>query len=152
VPSAQCSNNALSRLVAQLGNAVVRSFNAVAKPAGLRPIHLRAVLELSNGPLTQHELGNALGVDPTRLVVLLNELEAIGFIERNRDPEDRRRHIVVLARARAAQLRALSAALAANEEHIFGVLSADERAQLLVLLGRVAAGQPNVSPPDDDCP
>ena len=44
-------------------------------------------------------------VDPNNCVLLLNELDDHGFVERRRDPQDRRRHIVVIT---AAGLKALA--------------------------------------------
>jgi DNA-binding MarR family transcriptional regulator len=149
-PSASCSGNPLSRLVGQLGYSIVRSFNSIAKPAGLRPVHLRAIMELSNGPLSQHDLGEILGIEPTRLVVLLNELDAAGYIERQRDPGDRRRHIVALAQACPERLAALQSEVSAIEDRVFGVLTTSEREQLQALLARVSAQQPESA--DRDCP
>jgi len=38
----------------------------------------------------QGELGEAMGIDPSIFVTLLNPLEAGGFLTRDRDPADRR--------------------------------------------------------------
>ena len=46
------------------------------------------------GGVLQSDLADALYMDANNLVLLLNDLEAHGWIERRRDPEDRRRHIV----------------------------------------------------------
>ena len=68
------------------------------EPLGLRPRHLIAltVLRESGGVAGQQELAQALAVDRTNLVGLLNELEAEDLILRRRAAEDRRRHIVEL--------------------------------------------------------
>ena len=56
---------------------------------------------------TQQVLGEALCVDANNLVLLLNELEADGLVERRRDPLDRRRHLVhITAEGRRALDRA----------------------------------------------
>ena len=53
------------------------------------------------GEYSQAGLAEALGLDPTNVVALLNELESTGLVERRRSPEDRRRHTVVLTSAGA---------------------------------------------------
>src|ERR1700709_1296341 len=42
----------------------------------------------------QQSLSQTLMVDANNCVILLNELDELGYVERKRDPEDRRRHIV----------------------------------------------------------
>ena len=42
----------------------------------------------------QQELADALCMDANNVVLLLNELEELGYVARLRDPHDRRRHLV----------------------------------------------------------
>ncbi|MDT4910864.1 MAG: hypothetical protein QOI69_4105, partial [Pseudonocardiales bacterium] len=59
---------------------------------GLRPGHGYVLLLLSDqGPTSQQSLVEALAVDPSMLVAMLNDLEREGMTERRRDPTDRRR-------------------------------------------------------------
>ena len=85
---------------------------------------------------TQQALGEALCVDANNLVLLLNELEAEGLVERRRDPLDRRRHLVHIT---AAGRRALDRAERAQERveaDVLRALDPDERATLRDLLAR----------------
>lgn len=85
-------------------------------------------------PATQQAFCERLWLDPNNCVLLLNELEDAGYVERRRDPEDRRRHLVdITAKGLAAFDRAESAQESLEDEVLAG-LSADERAQLRRLL------------------
>src|SRR5690242_8011955 len=96
------------------------------------------------GEMPQSELCIAMHLDPNNCVILLNHLEAEGWIERRRDPADRRRHIVVLtAEGREALTRA-ERAMGSLEAEVFGALSSDEREVLHDLLTRALAEEPSV--------
>jgi DNA-binding MarR family transcriptional regulator len=72
-------------------------------------------------------------------VGLLDELEEGGLIERKRDPEDRRRHLVSLnpaGKKRLAELRAISMRV---ENELLAALDPAERTQLHELLLQLAA-------------
>jgi DNA-binding MarR family transcriptional regulator len=108
---------------------------------GLRPRHLVALTLLrDHGERAQSEFADALGIDPTNLVALLNELEGVGLIERRRSPQDRRRHTVVLTDTGARRLGEIEHALGAIERRLFADLTAGERTTLYRLLHRAAAG------------
>ena len=62
-----------------------------------------ALLDLLN---TASEMIEMIGVDPSKLVGLLNDLEAEGLIVRRRDPDDRRRHIVEVSKKGRTRLAA----------------------------------------------
>ncbi len=81
------------------------------------------------------------GVDANNMVLLLNALEAAGYIARVRDPADRRRRLVELTDAGRTALERAEIAQGAIEDEILGALSAPERATLRELLARALAGQ-----------
>ena len=87
-----------------------------------------------HGPMGQQELGQVMGVDPSVLVTLLNPLEADAFVSRQRDPADRRRHVVALSPAGAEHLAAAAHAQRAAEDALFVGLEDDQREQLRQLL------------------
>jgi DNA-binding MarR family transcriptional regulator len=135
-------------LISHLARIAQRGSETALDPAGLRPRHLVALNVLrEHGATTQGALGEALRLDPSNLVGLLNELEQRGLLERRRDPADRRRHIVELSAAgRQALLRA-ERALVSVQDDVLGALDEDERATLHALLLRAAGGQV----PSDAC-
>jgi DNA-binding MarR family transcriptional regulator len=124
-----------------------RAAEASMSPGGLRPRHLIALKLLSeHGPTSQQGLAEALSLDPSNVVGLLNELEERGLITRRRDPADRRRHIVELSAAGAGELCLAQARLSRVEDDLLSALSAEERATLYRLLARAAGpagGEPS---------
>jgi DNA-binding MarR family transcriptional regulator len=106
---------------------------------GLHPYHYAILLLLDDGSHeTQGSIADALGYDRGQLVGLLDELEEHGLVERRRDPDDRRRHIVRMTSDGAKMLRRLRALARKNEDDFLDPLSEEQRADLLELLQRLA--------------
>jgi DNA-binding MarR family transcriptional regulator len=104
--------------------------------------HLREVESTS-----QQALGDMLCVDANTLVLLLNELEAAGHATRERDPSDRRRHIVQLTPAGRVAVRKAERGMESVEEEVFGALSDKERTTLRELLAKTLEGVPPFAEP-----
>jgi DNA-binding MarR family transcriptional regulator len=136
-------------LLMHLGHKMQQRVESAPIPFGLRPRHLIALTMLrEGGPQTQQALATTMRVDPTNLVGLLNDLEGDGLIERLRQPEDRRRHIVALTDAGLESLAEAEAALAAAENDILAALDDEQRQTLHALLQ--LAGPQAVSVPTQD--
>jgi DNA-binding MarR family transcriptional regulator len=90
----------------------------------------------------QRQLGDLLMLDANNCVLLLNDIEAAGWAERRRDPDDRRRHIVEITDSGREALFRAEIALDGLEDEVLGALSPDERDTLRDLLGRVMADKP----------
>jgi len=103
-------------------------------------MHLRHLMALSyvrdhdGGP--QQELAEALCMDANNVVLLLNELEDLGWITRQRDPQDRRRHLVNLTAAGRRKLTTAECAQESVEADVLRGLEPAERAILRELLAR----------------
>jgi DNA-binding MarR family transcriptional regulator len=105
---------------------------------GLSPYHHAVLLVLDEGSReTQGAIADALGYDRGQLVGMLDELEEHGLIERRRDPNDRRRHLVQLTPAGKRMLGKLRALSKRLEGEFFAPLDADELASLHTLLWRL---------------
>jgi DNA-binding MarR family transcriptional regulator len=99
-----------------------------------------AVLELlgEGAQETQAAIADGLGVDRSQLVGVLDSLERDGFIERKRDPHDRRRHAVSITADGKRQLLKLRSAVREFEESILEPLDEKTRKALHEALYRVA--------------
>jgi MarR family transcriptional regulator, lower aerobic nicotinate degradation pathway regulator len=90
----------------------------------------------------QQELGAAMGIDPSTMVSLIDQLEAAGLAERRLRPTDRRaREVVITPKGRRALKRARQLALQVEDDVLHG-LTASERRQLLTLLRRALDSAP----------
>ncbi len=90
--------------------------------------------------VAQQDLADAMMIDANNLVLLLNEMEAAGFVLRRRDPDDRRRHIVeVTDEGRKAFARA-ERGREVIEDDVLSALSAEERETLRRLLIKALEG------------
>ena len=106
---------------------------------GLHPYHYAVLLVLDEGSReTQGSIADALGYDRGQLVGLLDELEERRLLERKRDPNDRRRHIVRMTTEGKRTLRQLRALSRRLEDEFLAPLSDQQREQLHGLLLRLA--------------
>lgn len=127
-------------LVTQLGRVIYR--RATEEVIGMRLKQLIALDHLrANDSCLQQGLGQMLMLDPNNCVLLLNELDKAGYVERLRDPVDRRRHIVQITPEGRRALEQAEAKLEALEGEVLGNLDTAERRQLHDLLAKALDGQ-----------
>jgi DNA-binding MarR family transcriptional regulator len=91
--------------------------------------------------VSQQALTEGLCIDTNYCVMLLNDLESSGLVERRRDPADRRRHIVSMTEQGRKALHQAEAAQQTLEDEILGALDAEERSKLAHLLRKAIEGQ-----------
>jgi len=108
-------------------------------PMGLT-VQLCGVLNrLAVGPVSQHELGQQLGIDRTTMVEVIDDLEAKGVVVRKRNAADRRSYTIQLTpKGQTVQKRAARAFDAAADE-FFGPLKPAERQGLANMMRRLIA-------------
>jgi DNA-binding MarR family transcriptional regulator len=93
------------------------------------------------GAVSQQALCGTLHLDPNNLVLMLNQIEAAGFAERRRDPDDRRRHIVELTPAGVRALERAEKGMQSVEDEVLSALNAKERVELGRLLSRALSDE-----------
>jgi DNA-binding MarR family transcriptional regulator len=125
-------------VLGKLGQAMTGRFGELLAPLGLRPRHCGVLELLADKPMAQLELSRRLGVTPSVIVDMLDELEELGAIRRVRDPADRRRHLIELtAEGRTLARRAVRLAQRLDAE-VVGALEPGQAATLRESLGTLA--------------
>lgn len=129
-------------LLSQLGARVAERFAARVGALGLTPAQVQVIRLVAQQPgVSQQTLAGLLGVAPSKVVALVDELERRDLVERHRNPDDRRHHALRLGSAAAAELAQVRAAVQEHDAEVTAGLSADERRQLAALLAKVAGSQ-----------
>jgi DNA-binding MarR family transcriptional regulator len=130
----------LGFLLARVSGDVVRAINAVLAEEGLR-VRQYAVLLLacdSRRGMSQRAMARILGLDPSQVVALVDELAQARLVLRQPAPTDRRAKLVTATEA-GHRKRERAAVLAADAvQEALGPLSIDEQATLRALLSRAA--------------
>jgi DNA-binding MarR family transcriptional regulator len=119
--------------------AVFQNFTEVVGAAELTPGQFGVLVVIDANPgLSQTQLGNALGIDRSTVVAVIDRLESRGLVARRPAPNDRRSHALHLSDTGKTTLRRLTERVRAHEHQIARDLSSDEQARLVELLRRVA--------------
>jgi MarR family transcriptional regulator, lower aerobic nicotinate degradation pathway regulator len=136
-------------LLKRLGFAAKQRSLEEYEQTGLGPYHHAILILLEeSAPETQAEIADALGYDRGTLVGLLDELEEQKLIERKRDQEDRRRHVVRITTDGKRMLGKFRALARRVEDEFLAPLDAEQREQLhSLLLALAARHEPRCLPP-----
>ncbi len=141
-------------LLVQLGTLVAGQFRERLEPLGIEPRHFGMLTRLAeNEGMAQQAIGELIGLNPTQMVFLVDELEDRGLVERRRNPADRRSYGLYLTDAGRDMLAEVRAVARLHQGTLGSSLTEPEREQLTALLRRLAAAQgltdqslPGVSP------
>jgi DNA-binding MarR family transcriptional regulator len=137
-------------LLAQVGAHAAAKF--AERLSGLNLVPAQAgTLRLinTNSGISQQALASLLGLPASRLVVLLDELEQRGVLERRDSPDDRRVYALHLTRKGTEMLEAVGRIAREHDDAVCAALTAEEREGLGSLLRRIAEQQgltPGVHP------
>lgn len=137
-------------LLAQIGARAAAQFAERLKVINLVPSDagILRLLRMAAG-LSQQELAVRLGIHPSRIVALLDDLEKRGFVERRPNPDDRRLYSLHLTNAGAEILERIGKVAREHQDALLAAINKEERETLGVLLQRIADQQgltPGVHP------
>jgi DNA-binding MarR family transcriptional regulator len=140
----------LAFLLSQVGAHAAGLFADRLEPLGLTPPQVGILCNIAwEDGLSQKALSEKLGLFPSRLVAMIDELEKRGLVERRDSPEDRRSYALYLTGAGREILEQLERLGRAHQQALCAALDASEQAQLQEFLTRIAAEQkltPGVHP------
>jgi DNA-binding MarR family transcriptional regulator len=119
---------------------MVQDFADAMADSGISPGQIGVLLLVAANPgVNQTTVGNALGIDRSTLVSMLDRLEERKVIARTPSPRDRRSHALLLTAQGQEFLTTLLPRLDKHEQRIAARLSTPERATLIGLLRRISA-------------
>ncbi|HEX5224663.1 MAG TPA: MarR family transcriptional regulator [Solirubrobacteraceae bacterium] len=128
-------------LLARLGEASRRRFHRALEPEGLHPRHFGVMTIVAAQPgLSQHQLHERTGIDPSSMVAVIDELEQRGLVKRQPRRDDRRVRAIVLTAEGTDTLARVRAVAAELAKQIFAPLSSSELETLQHLLAKLAVG------------
>jgi MarR family transcriptional regulator, lower aerobic nicotinate degradation pathway regulator len=125
-------------LLSRLGVIATHRFGDLIGSLGLTPRMwgLLNVLD-AEGPVTQHALGQLIGMDPSTMVGTIDQLESQGLVERRPHPNDRRAHALTMTEEGRSTLKRGRELAQKAQNELFASLNTEERQQLHDLLLRV---------------
>jgi DNA-binding MarR family transcriptional regulator len=128
-------------LMRKISAATFERFSAATAEYGLHPMHFGMLTVLdADSPISQHDLSQRTGVDPSSMVARMDALEERGLVERRRKADDRRAYEIRLTDKGRTVLGELRDVAAQHMERMLAPLGPAERKQLNELLRRVSAG------------
>jgi DNA-binding MarR family transcriptional regulator len=98
------------------------------------------LLGISPG-MSQQELSGKLGIHPSRLVAVLDELERRGFVQRKSNMDDRRQYALHLTEGGRKVLDEIGQIARQHQEALCAALSREERETLAELLQKISDQQ-----------
>jgi DNA-binding MarR family transcriptional regulator len=109
------------------------------KDVGITPMQAAGVMTLhARGPLSQAELGRAIGMEPANVHGLVARLKKQALIVVEPHPSDQRQVRVRLSDAGERQAGEIAELSARAQTETLAPLAPDERDHLMTLLGRIA--------------
>jgi DNA-binding MarR family transcriptional regulator len=125
----------------QVRRAQIRAFASFAQAVGalgLTPMLFGVLVVIDERPgVSQAEIADALGADPSTMVRMLDQLEKRAWVRREPSPVDRRSTLPVLTEAGRSILAEALPLVIESDRRIAAALTSAERETLLDLLRRL---------------
>ena len=140
--SGPASGDNVAYLLVQLGFHVARGLSERLAPLGLEPRQFGMLTRLAaNEGKSQQAVGELIGLNPTRMVFLVDELGKQGLVERRRNPDDRRSYALYLTDQGRAKLSEAQRVSTGHDREVGASLTGAQRRELVALLRQVADEQ-----------
>jgi DNA-binding MarR family transcriptional regulator len=137
-------------LLSQLGHRSASVFADLIASIDLTPPHAGILRVIAAEPgRSQQALSGQLGLLPSRVVTYVDELEDLGYVERRRNPDDRRLHALYLTPSGKKALSKIGELGRQHERLMTAGLDTEQRDTLRQLLAAIAERQgltPHVHP------
>jgi DNA-binding MarR family transcriptional regulator len=137
-------------LLAQVGAHAAAKFAARLEPLKLSPAQAGILRAISGERgISQQGLAGLLGMFASRLVLVLDEMERAGLVERKASAKDRRTYALHLTARGKEKLEAIGRVAREHQDALCVALDQTERAALASLLSKIATQQgltPGVHP------
>jgi DNA-binding MarR family transcriptional regulator len=141
-PDGQRPSFGAAFLLAQLGAHATARYAERVATLDLSPAHTGALRRIAVEPgQSQQALAGQLGVVPSKIVSLVDDLESRDLLERRRNPADRRNYQLHLTEQGGKALAQIREIAQAHERDITSGLTAEEHQELIALLNKVAQQQ-----------
>ncbi len=128
----------IALLISQLGGRVSAEFARRVAEVGLTPPQVAVLRVVGQNPgLSQRDVADRLGTAPSRVVQLVDELEARGIITRTRSATDRRNYELTISEEAPPEVARVREIVRDHDAAWVASLSADEIAELRRLLRKV---------------
>jgi MarR family transcriptional regulator for hemolysin len=137
VPADESLSDNLGWLLARASQSLTAQLTAGLAELGLSPRAHCVLSTAISGEYTQTALAQAVGLDKTTMVVMLDELEAAGLAERRPAAGDRRARIVAVTKAGARKVEKSGEIVARVQAEVLASLPARERDQFVGALARL---------------
>jgi DNA-binding MarR family transcriptional regulator len=119
---------------------IYEDFQQALAPWQITPPRFSALVLIARNPgLKQTDLAQMLGIARSGVVMLADDLQALGYVRRADSPSDRRAYRLELTERGRKSLKEIEAAVLAHDARVSSRLSASEKATLLRLLGKLGA-------------
>ena len=133
-------DNLLGYAIRRAQVAMFLAFHEATRGLEITPPRFTALVIVGANPgISQTTLGNVLGIARSGAMALTDWFEARGLIERRRKPGDGRAWGLRLTRSGERLVARMKERVAVVDQRRSGVLSAQERRELLRLLNKLAA-------------
>jgi len=150
VSAASADGDNVAFLLSQLGHRSASVFADLIASIDLTPPHAGILRVIAAEPgRSQQALSGQLGLLPSRVVAYVDELEDLGYVERRRNPDDRRLHALYLTPSGKKALSKIGELGRQHERLMTAGLDTEQHDTLRQLLAVIAERQgltPHVHP------